>query len=46
MNPIGGRSVTDIAVGFGFNSLWTFNRNFRQAFGVAPGEMRARAHQF
>ena len=43
MNPIGDRSVTDIALAWGFNSMWTFNRNFRQAFGAAPGEMRARA---
>jgi AraC-like DNA-binding protein len=42
-NPIGDRSVTDIALGWGFNSLWTFNRNFRQAFGVTPGEMRRQA---
>jgi AraC-like DNA-binding protein len=39
-SPIGDRSITDIALGWGFNSLWTFNRNFRQAFGVTPGEVR------
>jgi AraC-like DNA-binding protein len=41
--PIGDRSITDIALGWGFNSLWTFNRNFRQAFGVTPGEARGAA---
>jgi AraC-like DNA-binding protein len=40
MNPISSRSVTDVAFAWGFNNLWTFNRNFRRAFGVAPGEMR------
>jgi AraC-like DNA-binding protein len=42
LNPVGGRSVTDIALGFGFNSPWTFNRTFRRAFGVTPSEMRVR----
>jgi AraC-like DNA-binding protein len=42
-NPIGGRSVTEIALGFGFNSLWTFNRTFRRAFGVTPSEARGGA---
>jgi AraC-like DNA-binding protein len=41
MNPIGGRSVTDIAFAWGFKSLATFHRNFRHAFGVTPGELRA-----
>ena len=36
----GDRSVTDIAYAWGFNSLTTFNRTFRRAFSVAPGEMR------
>ena len=43
MNPIGERSVTDIAFAWGFNSLRTFHRNFRQAFGVTAGELRRRA---
>ena len=40
-NPIGDRSVTDIALAWGFNSLATFYRAFRQAFGETPGAMRA-----
>jgi AraC-like DNA-binding protein len=44
-NPVGGRAVADIALGFGFNSLWTFNRTFRRAFGVTPGELRGREAQ-
>jgi AraC-like DNA-binding protein len=43
LNPVGGRSVTDIALAFGFNSLWTFNRTFRRAFDVTPSEVRGRA---
>jgi AraC-like DNA-binding protein len=43
MNPIGDRSVTDIALAWGFNSLATFHRNFRQAFGATPGEVRVSA---
>jgi AraC-like DNA-binding protein len=43
LNPIGDRSVTDIALAWGFNSLATFHRNFRQAFSVAPGELRGSA---
>lgn len=35
------RSVTDIALGWGFNSLATFYRAFRAAYGVAPGDLRA-----
>jgi AraC-like DNA-binding protein len=42
LNPVG-RSVTDIALGFGFNSRWTFNRTFRRAFGVTPSELLGRA---
>lgn len=34
------RSVTDIAFAWGFNSLPTFYRTFRQAFGAAPSEIR------
>jgi len=35
-----GRSVTDIALGWGFNSLPTFYRTFQRAFGTTPGELR------
>jgi AraC-like DNA-binding protein len=41
LDPIGGRSVTDIAFAWGFNNLSTFQRNFRQAFGATPSELRA-----
>jgi AraC-like DNA-binding protein len=41
LNPIRRRSVTDIAFAWGFNSLATFHRALRQAFGVTPGELRA-----
>lgn len=40
LNPVGDRSVTDIALAWGFNSLRAFQRNFRQAFGVTAGELR------
>jgi AraC-like DNA-binding protein len=43
LNPVGGRSVTDIAFAWGFNNLATFNRNFRQAFGASAGELRSGA---
>jgi AraC-like DNA-binding protein len=43
INPIGDRPVTDIAFAWGFNSLATFNRTFRQTFGMAPSELRANA---
>jgi AraC-like DNA-binding protein len=43
MNPAGERSVTDIALAWGFNSLSTFYRAFRQAFGTTPTELRARS---
>ena len=43
MNPIRDRGVTDIAFAWGFNSFTTFHRNFRQAFGVAPSELRQNA---
>jgi AraC-like DNA-binding protein len=43
MNPIGDRSVTDVALAWGFNSLRTFHRNFRRTFGVTPGELRRQA---
>jgi AraC-like DNA-binding protein len=38
--PIGERSVTDIALAWGFNSLSTFYRTFRQTFGATPTELR------
>lgn len=34
------RPVADIAHGCGFDSLATFYRTFRQAYGVAPGDLR------
>jgi AraC-like DNA-binding protein len=40
VSPVGERSVTDIALAWGFKSLWTFNRSFRQAFGATPTEFR------
>ena len=40
MSPVGDRAVTDIALAWGFNSLATFHRNFRQAFGATPAELR------
>jgi AraC-like DNA-binding protein len=43
MTPSCARSVTDIALAWGFNSLATFHRNFRQEFGATPGELRAQA---
>jgi AraC-like DNA-binding protein len=35
-----GRSVSDIAYGWGFRSLATFYRAFRREFGMTPSEMR------
>jgi AraC-like DNA-binding protein len=35
-----GRSVAEVAFAWGFDSLPTFYRAFRRAYGVAPGEMR------
>jgi AraC-like DNA-binding protein len=43
MNSVGGRSVTDIALAWGFNSMPTFHRNFRLAFGASAGEVRGHA---
>src|SRR5262249_28326677 len=40
MNPIGDRSVTDIALAWGFNSLDPSPRTFPQAFAPPPGEWR------
>jgi AraC-like DNA-binding protein len=42
-SAVGDRSVSDIALGWGFNSLATFHRNFLQAFGASPGELREAA---
>jgi AraC-like DNA-binding protein len=39
-NPVSDRSVADIAFAWGFNSLSTFHRNFRQTFGATPGDVR------
>jgi AraC-like DNA-binding protein len=41
-SPTGtGRSVADIAFGWGFNSLPTFYRAFQREFGVPPAALRA-----
>ena len=36
------RSVTDICLDVGFNSLGTFSRTFREIVGEAPSEYRLR----
>jgi AraC-like DNA-binding protein len=36
-----GRSVADIAFGWGFNSLATFYRAFQHEFGIAPAALRS-----
>jgi AraC-like DNA-binding protein len=38
-----GRSVVDIAFGWGFNSMATFYRAFAKEFGAAPAALRASA---
>lgn len=38
-----GRKMADIAYACGFDSLATFYRAFRRAYGVAPGELRGNA---
>ncbi len=43
-NPIGERSIADVAFGWGFNNLATFYRTFRRAFGVTPSEVRAQVN--
>jgi AraC-like DNA-binding protein len=35
--------IAEIAYCWGFNHVATFNRNFRKAFGITPGEARAQA---
>ncbi|HEU5314684.1 MAG TPA: helix-turn-helix transcriptional regulator, partial [Chloroflexota bacterium] len=37
------RSVTDICMDVGFNSLGTFSRTFREIVGTSPAEYRRRA---
>jgi len=37
------RSITDICLDVGFNSLGTFSRTFREVVGVTPSEYRDRA---
>jgi transcriptional regulator GlxA family with amidase domain len=34
------RQVTDVAFAWGFNSLPSFYRGFRAAFGTSPGDLR------
>jgi AraC-like DNA-binding protein len=38
------RQISDIAFSCGFDSLATFYRAFRRAYGLAPGDVRARKH--
>ena len=38
-----GRSITDIALSWGYNSPAHFSRVFRKEFGMTPGEWRERA---
>jgi AraC-like DNA-binding protein len=40
VRPLGERTIADVAFAWGFNSMPTFYRAFRQAFGAAPGELR------
>ncbi|MES2264259.1 MAG: helix-turn-helix domain-containing protein [Pseudomonadota bacterium] len=40
-NPADGRSVTEIALAWGFNSPAHFSRLFKNAFGISPRECRA-----
>jgi AraC-like DNA-binding protein len=37
------RSITDVCLDVGFNSLGTFSRTFRDVVGVTPSEYRDRA---
>src|SRR3954467_14190678 len=38
----GGRSITDICLDVGFNSLGTFSRTFSEIVGLTPTDYRAR----
>src|SRR6059058_4731389 len=38
-----GRSVTEICLDVGFQSLGTFSRTFREIMGISPSEYRERA---
>jgi AraC-like DNA-binding protein len=38
-----GRSITDICLDVGFNSLGTFSRTFREIMGESPSDYRKRA---
>ena len=40
-----GRSVADVAFGWGFEDLRTFGRAFQRVYGLSPGEARAMARQ-
>jgi AraC-like DNA-binding protein len=40
-----GRSVVDIAFGWGFNSMATFYRAFASEFGSPPADLRGSAHK-
>jgi AraC-like DNA-binding protein len=40
-----GRSITDIAFSWGFNSATHFSRSFRRRYGVAPREFRLAADE-
>ena len=41
----GGRSITDVALCWGFNDLSHFSRTFRQRFGVSPRAYRSEGAQ-
>lgn len=40
LDPATERSVTDIALAWGFSDLSTFYRGFGALYGMTPGEMR------
>jgi AraC-like DNA-binding protein len=40
----GHRSIADIAYACGFSTPSHFTRRFKEAFGITPGEFRARRH--
>lgn len=39
-----GRSITDLAFDWGFNSTIHFSRSFRERFGISPRGNRTMAH--